>query len=472
MLKNYTESNPLDLTSYLRLNNLSWSIITKYVNLFQKQIYELSSIGDSVQVRKMQKQLFNDENAILLAIRHLSNRNVQYQIKSSNSKSDFLFFNASHSLHMDYINKIACDNVTIDLVLQELLLIILRPEWEARIEPNSYCLSSKLATNQAVIKTYSILSENASYIDSTIFVGRLHNWLDELNTPVILKKGNYGGDLKENILLTCTESLISLSANLLNKNFQSTDIIVFAHNSIVTLLINILLYGLEKVIEWRMNSFYGYSRKRNLDKVMTIVLSNHFLIVFPDNNLQHISLIVNTVRSFFQSAGLELENSSLNVNSIHDGFDFLGFNFKRYANNHTWNDQETKLIIRPTNSNIKKHLLSMRYCLYHKDRLNRWRANAQMTQYDVINRLNPLIKNFSQYYQDIVPVSSLRLLDRTLNEVIYRYAVKKYKSDRSKKWDSNWTAIVNGKKVIAYKNETKLGYHFLYLHIQKYEVKG
>nr|YP_009297325.1 maturase [Erythrotrichia carnea]AOM66668.1 maturase [Erythrotrichia carnea] len=470
MLKYHTDTiDRLHLESYMKFNDLSWIEVIQSVKMCQKRIYGLSRIGNIVEVRNIQKKLFINKKACLLAIRCVLNRNVQYQLRLKKTNSDFLFVDPHILSCTTHINRFIDENqkVIVNLVIHELVLIILRPEWEARLEPNCYGFSASLAIKQAIIKAYSILTQNQIYKNSTVLVGNLNNWIPKLETSFILKKSNYTGTLKKYLSSVCTRSLFSSSSSLINKKFQFIDITGFPYNSIALLFANIVFYGLEMSVAWQTNSNQCNCKEDNIRHIRTIVCSDHFLIIFPDTNINDITVVINVIRSFFASLGLILQDSSLSVESIHDGFDFLGFNFKRHRNKEAWNNEKTKLILKPTSNNIKKHLLSMRYCLYHKDRLNRWRANAQMTQYDVINQLNPIIKEFTTYYQDLIPSSVLKTLDRTLNEFIYRYAIKKYKSNRSQKWNNNWTTIVNGKKVIAYKNETKVGYQLLFLHYNK-----
>nr|QUE28082.1 mat [Sahlingia subintegra] len=458
-----------DLSFYVESNNLSWSEIIQFVRTLQKRIYKASCIGDSITIRDCQKKLISSKKASLLAIRQILNRHPQDQFRFKNCKTDFYFIGNENFFYTTYICELLDKDepVLINLSLQQLLLIALKPEWEARSEPNSYGFSSTLAVNQAVIKTYSLLSQNDIYQHSMILVGRLNNFFEQLDLSIVLKKSIYTNNIKNSLMSIFNTSFFSSSLILIGKNFQFLDIIGFAYNSMALLLANLVFYGLENSVLWQSIKFGTYKsallRSKSIE-TETVICSNHFIVIFPSTNLRYISLTINSIRSFFSSIGINLCLSSLNVQSIDEGFDFLGFNFRRYDNNQSSKTQLTKLVVKPTHNNIKKHLLRMRYCLYHKDRLNRWRANAQMTQYDVINRLNPLIKDFSLYYLDLTSPLILKTLDRTVNEMIYRYAIKKYKSNRSQKWNDNWTAIVHGKKIIAYETTTTKGYKALFLH--------
>nr|QUE28464.1 mat [Porphyrostromium boryanum] len=467
MLKHKNNISSLrDLNSYILADNLSWSKIHCFVKRIQKEIYEYSCNGNSIGIRSKQEMCWNSKESCFLAIRCVLNKHLRHQIKIQKQRPDFLFVDSNYFFCRTYLNQLTNQNdVTFtNLTIQELLLIALRPEWEGRIEDNSYGFSPHLGTTQAIIKTYSILSKNQNYENCIVLVGKLSNWLGGFNASLILKKSNYKQDLRHYLQSICTPSLFSSSLSVTGTKFQSIEVLRFSYNSIALLIANMLFYGLETSIKWKFDSLNKDQARWSSNKVQTIVCSNHFLVIFPANNIKHISLTINLIRSFFNSTDLNLQNRSLTVQSIYEGFDFLGFNFKRCHNKSEWDNQRAKLIVTPTRNNIKKHLLSMRYCLYHKDRLNRWRANAQMTQYDVINQLNPLIREFTQHYRDLTSPFILKTLDRTLNEIVYRYAIKKYKSNRSKKWNDNWTTVMGGKKVIAYYDTISNTYKPLYLH--------
>ena len=51
------------------------------------------------------------------------------------------------------------------------------------------------------------------------------------------------------------------------------------------------------------------------------------------------------IEEFLALRGLELSKEKTHITHIRDGFDFLGFNFRKYPNN--------KVIVKPTNDGIK-----------------------------------------------------------------------------------------------------------------------
>nr|YP_010337178.1 putative reverse transcriptase/maturase [Pseudoerythrocladia kornmannii]QUE28259.1 mat [Pseudoerythrocladia kornmannii]UNJ16763.1 putative reverse transcriptase/maturase [Pseudoerythrocladia kornmannii] len=459
----YVENNHF---TPLFLQNISLKKIQIAVKQKQRNIYRASIQGDAQMIQFYQNALVHDKAASLLAV-YKSMQLHNYQSNKAELKQG-LFLNIKYGdLFYNHYVRYMLRNEKVyiqEYAIQMVLLLALQPEWEARTESNVYGFSTGSALNQAIIKTYGILSQNSDYENSLVIVGRLNNWFDNLDLDFVLKKTIYKGKVKKTLVNLLELFPLNLAAQVMYDKFQSSNIISFSYNSIALIVANIFLYGLEMSLSWKFHSMHYELNQIKAPDIKTIIYSNHFLIMFSSKNLKNIALAINTLDSFFQPTRQTLNVKSYNVSFVHEGFDFLGFHFKRSRNHQTWNHEATKLLLKPTKNNVKKHLLSLRKCLYHKDRLNRWRANSHMTQSDVINKLNPLIQKFSYYYQNLVPSSILIKIDRTLNEIIYRYAIKKYKSNRYEKWKHNWTEMVHGRSVIGYKDISNNQYKLLLLH--------
>nr|QUE28829.1 mat [Porphyropsis coccinea] len=461
------------LKNVLETHSSRASVSLKKIDMFvkeeQRNIYKASIVGDSELILFYQNRLINNEQTVFLAAYKAVKLYSGHKIQLLSRNSNFIDSRNNEVAYLNSINRFL-QNESLEIkycALEILLSMVLQPEWEARIEPNSYFDSTVYSVHQAIIKTYSILSQNFDYENACILVGEVHNWYKNVDIEFILKKTVYNKTFKESLLYLFQLLPLHSSVKLLYDKFQFLEIINFSYNTISSLLAKIIFYGFEMSLLWNFKrtilTSFGIHNP-NLPSLTAVTYSNHFLIIFSSKNLKIITFAINFLESFFSSINQTVNFSSLSTSSIHDGFDFLGFNFKKYNNNRAWNHENSKLLIQPTKDNIKKHLLSIRKCLYHKDRLNRWRANSHMTQSDVIYKLNPLIKTFTEYYSCLVVPLTMKNIDTTLNEIIYRYAIKKYKSNKYQKWIKNWTAIVNGKKVVGYKSYRSSGSILLFLH--------
>jgi RNA-directed DNA polymerase len=83
--------------------------------------------------------------------------------------------------------------------------------------------------------------------------------------------------------------------------------------------------------------------------------------------------------------GIELSDSKTHITKISDGFDFLGFNARKYPND--------KLLIKPSMENIKRHLVKTS---------KRFKELSDATPEALIRNINPIITGWGNYYRHVV----------------------------------------------------------------------
>jgi RNA-directed DNA polymerase len=114
--------------------------------------------------------------------------------------------------------------------------------------------------------------------------------------------------------------------------------------------------------------------------------------------------------------GLAFNEDKTRVVSLDRGFDFLGFNIRRYRNG--------KLLIKPSKEavrRIRKRLAAEVKALHG--------ANAEA----VISRLNPIIRGWAAYYRSVVSKETFSSLDHYVWRLTYRWA-KRAHPNKSKRW--------------------------------------
>jgi RNA-directed DNA polymerase len=113
--------------------------------------------------------------------------------------------------------------------------------------------------------------------------------------------------------------------------------------------------------------------------------------------------------------GLAFNEDKTRVVHLDEGFDFLGFNVRRYRN---------KLLIRPA----KKALLRIRERLAAEVKSLRG-GNAAA----VLRRLNPIIRGWSNYYRGVVSSREFSKLDHYLWRLLYKWGRHAH-PNKSKRW--------------------------------------
>ncbi|MCS8315802.1 group II intron reverse transcriptase/maturase, partial [Pseudomonas aeruginosa] len=82
--------------------------------------------------------------------------------------------------------------------------------------------------------------------------------------------------------------------------------------------------------------------------------------------------------------GLQLSLEKTRVVHIKEGFDFLGWNFRKY---------DGKLLIKPSKKNVKAFYSKVREVIS---------TSKTVRQEDLIRQLNPILRGWAFYHQPVV----------------------------------------------------------------------
>ncbi|MGH9242767.1 MAG: group II intron maturase-specific domain-containing protein, partial [Acidimicrobiales bacterium] len=116
--------------------------------------------------------------------------------------------------------------------------------------------------------------------------------------------------------------------------------------------------------------------------------------------------------------GLAFNEDKTRIVHLDDGFNFLGFNVRRY---------QGKLLIKPSNAAIKRH----------RERLTaEVKALRGANAAAVVKRLNPIIRGWSAYYRTVVSSKAFAKLDKYLWALTYKWASRSH-PNKSRRWVVN-----------------------------------
>jgi len=106
------------------------------------------------------------------------------------------------------------------------------------------------------------------------------------------------------------------------------------------------------------------------------------------------------------------------ITHIDQGFDFLGWNFRKYKG---------KLLIKPSSKSIGNVTQKM------SDMIKKGKA---WKQEDLIGALNPIITGWTNYHQSVVSKETFSKLDNMVWNMLWRWAKRRHPK-KSKSWIAN-----------------------------------
>lgn len=114
------------------------------------------------------------------------------------------------------------------------------------------------------------------------------------------------------------------------------------------------------------------------------------------------------VADFLAERGLTLSEEKTKITHITDGFDFLGFNVRKFGDT---------LLTQPSKDRTKRMLSRV------KDEIKRFRGDAQ---HELIMRLNPILNGWANYYKHSAASNVFRKTDYQIYKKLWRWALRRH----------------------------------------------
>jgi RNA-directed DNA polymerase len=171
-------------------------------------------------------------------------------------------------------------------------------------------------------------------------------------------------------------------------------------------LANMTLDGLERLLD-------EYRERNPGAKVNLIRFADDFIITGASR--EACEEVKELIKPFLAEREVELSEKKTTITHIDDGFDFLGWNFRKYKG---------KLLIKPSKKSIKKALKKVRRVI--KD-------NPTMTQGELIRRLNPILRGWRNYHNHAVARKAFKYVDNAVFKALWLWARRRHKR-KGKRW--------------------------------------
>ncbi|MFG9394358.1 group II intron reverse transcriptase/maturase, partial [Pseudomonas aeruginosa] len=278
-----------------------------------------------------------------------------------------------------------------DRAMQALYLLALAPIAETTGDPNSYGFRIERSTADAMGQLFVCLSKKASaqwVLEADIkgcFDHINHDWLIE-NVPTdkeILRKW--------------------LKAGVIHKGqLQATNAGTPQGGIISPTLANLVLDGLESQLKQHL----GVTKAKKL-KINVVRYADDFVITGSSKEMLE-NEIKPWVEQFLAVRGLQLSLEKTHVVHIDEGFDFLGWNFRKYGG---------KLLIKPAKKNVKAFYRKVKEVIS---------TNKAVKQEELIRLLNPILRGWALYHQPVVAKKAYSRMDHQIFQALWRWAKRRH----------------------------------------------
>jgi RNA-directed DNA polymerase len=181
--------------------------------------------------------------------------------------------------------------------------------------------------------------------------------------------------------------------------------------SISPILANMTLDGIEKLLMAEYPK-----RSNNSNKVNFTRHADDFIVTA--NSEETAREIKDTIVTFLEKRGLELSDGKTLITNINEGFDFLGWNFRKYNG---------KLLIKPSKKSIKRFTETISQTIT---------KGMAWSQEVLIAKLNPIIRGWTNYHNSVVSSDVFQTLDHRIWELLWKW-VKRRHPNKPKDWIVN-----------------------------------
>ena len=163
-------------------------------------------------------------------------------------------------------------------------------------------------------------------------------------------------------------------------------------------LANIALDGLEMAIQ---------KASQKGDKINFVRYADDFIVTAASQEILE-KVVRPIIIAFLKERDLELSTEKTKITHIDEGFDFLGFNIRKYGN---------KLLIKPAKKSIKIFLSNLRETI---------KAQRAVKTEVLIYSLNTKIRGWVNYYRHCVAKETFTYVDHCIFQAIWRWAKRRH----------------------------------------------
>ncbi|NEQ11248.1 MAG: group II intron reverse transcriptase/maturase [Moorea sp. SIO4E2] len=420
-------------------HSIDWKKAYRLVRKLRRRIFLATREGNWKKVNKLQRLMLRSYSNILISVRQAAQLN-----QGKNTPGIDKIANLTPKLRAELVDALKIYKAwkpiptkrvyipkpngkkrplgipsMIDRCIQSIVKNALEPSWEAKFEPTSYGFRPGRSTHDARQRIFNnIKGENNRkwwVIDADI-----SGCFDHIaHEPLLETIGNFPArNLVEQWLKT----------GYVDKGvFYNTESGTPQGGIISPLLANIALHGMENELgityKWRKDK-----RKKsggfwnNISERTFVRFADDFVILTQSKEDATEAKVI--IQEWLTKKGLRLSEEKTSIKHLTEGFDFLGWNFRKYRT--TARKTELVTLIKPSKKNINN---------FKKQLKDEFKKLKSASQEQVIRKLNPKIRGWGNYHDGVVAQETFNTLDSYIFWKLKRWGLRKH-PNKSWKWIS------------------------------------
>jgi RNA-directed DNA polymerase len=438
-------------------NNINWKEVEEHINRLQTRIAKAVKDGTWYLVKRLQYLLTNSFYAKLLAVRKVNqNRgkrtagidgetwsSPQSKMKAALSLTDKNY--VAKPLKRVFIEKPGKKKkrplgipTMYDRSMQSLYAMAVEPIAEIKGDRTSFGFRIFRSAHDACDYAFHYLSQKTSPV--WVLEGDIKGCFDNISHQWLLA----------NIMMDKSVLKQFLKAGYIyERQLFQTEAGTPQGGIISPILANMTLDGISDMLADKYHTYNGkksdyYAAKH---KVNFVRYADDFIVTA--NTEEIAKEVKELIKDFLKCRGLELSEEKTLITNIDNGFDFLGWNFRKYKG---------KLLVKPSKKSIEKITENI------SDKIKRGKAWKQKY---LIKTLNPIITGWSNYHRSVVSSEIFRNLDSRIWDMLWHWAKRRH-PNKSKQWiaDKYWHSDGNrkwvfsdGTKKLNFLSDTKIVRH-------------
>jgi len=399
--------------------SVSWLAAEGNVRRLRQRIFAASQAGDLKRVRNLQKLMLRSRSSALVSVRRVTELNAGRMtagidgevVLTGEAKADLADWVqhraepwVARPVRRVYIPKRGTTGkrrplgipVIADRALQAVAANALEPEWEARFEPKSYGFRPGRGCHDAIEAIFQVGKGGGG-------AAPRRPWVLDADLAAAFDRIGHDHLLGQLGMFPARELIAGwLRAGVAEDGrFTPTREGTPQGGVISPLLLNVALHGMESA---------AGVRYKHVGSDAAVAAGCPVLVRYADDLVafchtrQEAEQARARLAAWLAPRGLAFNEGKTRIVTLDQGFDFLGFNVRRYHG---------KLLIKPG----KAAIMRIRERLRTELRSLRG-ANAQA----VIARLNPIIRGWAAYYRTVVSSEIFGALDHYLWKLTYKWA--------------------------------------------------